>query len=283
MIAVKPRSDLAAYDEEDGLHLYLKEISHFAILTPSQELAIAERIIAGSETAKTALIQANLRLVVSIAKGIQSESLSLLDRIQEGNMGLMHAADKFDPTKGRFTTYATWWIRQHIIRAIADHGRTIRVPVHKMEDVTKMRRVTRRLTMELGRDATTEEIATALHISPEKVRELQAIEQAPLSLDMTYDEEGELSIVMFLEATDDCFASVESSDLRVTIERVLSILPAREQRIIRMRTGFDGPDSTLEEVGQAIGVSRERIRQIEKGIKAQLHAPLQEALLEAVG
>jgi RNA polymerase sigma factor (sigma-70 family) len=199
-------------------------------------------------------------------------------------MGLMHAADKFDPSKGRFTTYATWWIRQHIIRAIADHGRTIRVPVHKMEDVTKMRRVTRRLTMELGRDATTEEIATALHISVEKVRELQAIEQAPLSLDMAWDDDGEVSLMMLLEEAGDCFASVESSDIRVTIERVLATLPPRERAIIRMRTGFDGHALTLEEAGQALGVCRERIRQIEKRVKATLRQPLQEALrLEVAG
>ena len=252
----------------DPVKMYLKEIGRVPLLRPEDEPEIAKRIEAGDEEAKNMLISANLRLVVSIAKKYVGRDMLFLDLIQEGNMGLVKAVEKFDYTKGfKFSTYATWWIRQAITRAIADQARTIRIPVHMVETINKLTRVQRQLIQELGRDPSAEEIAERMEgITPEKVREIQKIALEPVSLETPIGEEDDSHLGDFIEDKDamspDQYANNQL--LKDEINNVLSTLTDREEKVLRLRFGlYDGRTRTLEEVGREFNVTRERIRQIE--------------------
>ena len=251
----------------DPVRMYLKEIGRINLLTSDEEFEYAVRAEQGDEEAKRLLAESNLRLVVSIAKRYVGRGMLFLDLIQEGNIGLMKAVDKFDPTKGyKFSTYATWWIRQAITRAIADQARTIRVPVHMVETINKMARIQRQLTQELNREPTDEEIAKKLGITVEKVREVYKISQDPVSLETPIGEEDDSHLGDFIkdERTmgPEEYATVEM--LKEELKGVLSTLTEREEKVLRLRFGLDdGQCRTLEEVGQIFGVTRERIRQIE--------------------
>ena len=252
----------------DPVKMYLKEIGRVPLLRPEDEPEIAKRIEAGDEEAKNMLISANLRLVVSIAKKYVGRGMLFLDLIQEGNMGLVKAVEKFDYTKGfKFSTYATWWIRQAITRAIADQARTIRIPVHMVETINKLTRVQRQLIQELGRDPSAEEIAERMEgITPEKVREIQKIALEPVSLETPIGEEDDSHLGDFIEDKDamspDQYANNQL--LKDEINNVLSTLTDREEKVLRLRFGlYDGRTRTLEEVGREFNVTRERIRQIE--------------------
>ena len=252
----------------DPVKMYLKEIGRVPLLRPEDEPEIAKRIEAGDEEAKNMLISANLRLVVSIAKKYVGRGMLFLDLIQEGNMGLVKAVEKFDYTKGfKFSTYATWWIRQAITRAIADQARTIRIPVHMVETINKLTRVQRQLIQELGRDPTADEIAARMEgITPEKVREIQKIALEPVSLETPIGEEDDSHLGDFIEDKDamspDQYANNQL--LKDEINSVLSTLTEREEKVLRLRFGlYDGRTRTLEEVGREFNVTRERIRQIE--------------------
>ena len=260
----------------DPVRMYLKEIGRVSLLTGPEEVSLAERIEAGDETAKQELAEANLRLVVSIAKRYVGRGMQFLDLIQEGNMGLMKAVDKFDHTKGfKFSTYATWWIRQAITRAIADQARTIRIPVHMVETINKLIRVQRNLLQELGRDPSPEEIGKELHMAPDKVREVLKIAQEPVSLETPIGEEDDSHLGDFIE--DDVIESpVDYTNrilLREQLDEVMDTLTDREENVLRMRFGLDdGRMHTLEDVGKQFKVTRERIRQIEaKAIKKLRH------------
>ena len=251
----------------DPVRMYLKEIGRINLLTSDEEFEYAKRAEEGDEEAKRMLAESNLRLVVSIAKRYVGRGMLFLDLIQEGNIGLMKAVDKFDPTKGyKFSTYATWWIRQAITRAIADQARTIRVPVHMVETINKLARVQRQLTQELNREPTDEEIAKKLGITVDKVREVYKISQDPVSLETPIGEEDDSHLGDFIrdERTmgPEEYATVEM--LKEELKGVLSTLTEREEKVLRLRFGLDdGQCRTLEEVGQIFGVTRERIRQIE--------------------
>jgi len=262
----------------DPVKMYLKEIGRVPLLKPEDEPEIAKRIEAGDEEAKNILISSNLRLVVSIAKKYVGRGMLFLDLIQEGNMGLVKAVEKFDYTKGfKFSTYATWWIRQAITRAIADQARTIRIPVHMVETINKLTRVQRQLVQELGRDPTAEEISARMDgISPEKVREIQKIALEPVSLETPIGEEDDSHLGDFIEDKDalspDQYANNQL--LKDEINAVLSGLTEREEKVLRLRFGlYDGRTRTLEEVGKEFNVTRERIRQIEAKALRKLKHP----------
>lgn len=260
---------------DDSVRLYLREIGKIPLLKADEELALAQRVVAGDKDAKDKMAEANMRLVVSIAKRYVGRGLDLLDLIQEGNTGLLRAVEKFDPDKGfKFSTYATWWIRQAITRAIADQARVIRIPVHMFETINKLLRTQRRLTQELNREPTNEEIAAAMEMEVEKVEHIMKIKQDIHSLDASVrDDEDDSVLGDFIE--DEDTASPEESAtgqlLKEHVKDMLSGLTEREQKILKLRFGLeDGKSHTLEEVGQEFMVTRERIRQIEAKALAKL-------------
>ena len=261
----------------DPVRMYLKEIGQIKLLTMEEELELADRIIEGDEEAKTILAEANLRLVVSIAKRYVGRGMLFLDLIQEGNIGLMKAVDKFDVSKGyKFSTYATWWIRQAITRAIADQARTIRVPVHMVETINKLNRAHRQLTLELNREPTDEELGKKLNLSVEKIREIYKISQEPVSLETPIGEEEDSHLGDFVP--DERNMSPEdyttNEMLKDEISEILLTLTDREEKVIRLRFGLDdGKPRTLEEVGKIFNVTRERIRQIEAKALRKLRHP----------
>ncbi|HEX6970877.1 MAG TPA: RNA polymerase sigma factor RpoD [Limnochordia bacterium] len=262
---------------DDPVRMYLKEIGRVPLLTAEEEVELAKRIEQGDETARRRLVEANLRLVVSIAKRYVGRGMLLLDLIQEGNLGLIKAVEKFDYRKGfKFSTYATWWIRQAITRAIADQARTIRIPVHMVETINKLIRVERQLVQELGRQPTPEEIAEQMEIPVERVREIQKISQEPVSLETPIGEEEDSHLGDFIP-DDEAPAPAEAASFRMLkeqLEDVLDTLTSREERVLRLRFGLhDGRPRTLEEVGQVFGVTRERIRQIEAKALRKLRHP----------
>ena len=261
----------------DPVRMYLKEIGQIKLLTLEEELALADKINAGDEDAKRTLAEANLRLVVSIAKRYVGRGMLFLDLIQEGNIGLMKAVEKFDVTKGyKFSTYATWWIRQAITRAIADQARTIRVPVHMVETINKLSRIQRQLTLELNREPSEEELAKKMGVTVVKIREIYKISQEPISLETPIGEEEDSHLGDFVP--DERNMSPEdyavNELLKDEISDVLLTLTEREEKVIRLRFGLaDGKPRTLEEVGQLFGVTRERIRQIEAKALRKLRHP----------
>lgn len=262
---------------DDSVRLYLREIGKIPLLSAEEELALAQRVVAGDKKAKDKMAEANMRLVVSIAKRYSGRGLDFLDLIQEGNTGLLRAVEKFDPDKGfKFSTYATWWIRQAITRAIADQARTIRIPVHMVETINKLLRTQRRMTQELNREPTIEELAKELEMEPEKVEYVMKIKQDITSLDAGVGRDGdeEDSVLRdFIEDEDSATPeeSAASQLLKEQVQEILSTLSDREQKIIKMRFGLEnGKSHTLEEVGQEFAVTRERIRQIEAKALAKL-------------
>jgi RNA polymerase primary sigma factor len=262
---------------DDPVRMYLKEIGRVALLKAEQEVHYAKLIEQGDEEAKNQLTEANLRLVVSIAKKYIGRGMSFLDLIQECNMGLIRAVEKFDYHKGyKFSTYATWWIRQAITRAIADQARTIRIPVHMVETINKLVRVSRRLLQELGREPNDEEIADEMGITPEKVREITKVSQDPVSLETPIGEEEDSHLGDFVEDKEATAPSDAASltMLRTEVEDILDTLTPRERRVLQLRFGLiDGHQRTLEEVGKRFGVTRERIRQIEAKALRKLRHP----------
>jgi RNA polymerase primary sigma factor len=275
LIATAEAIDSVSLD--DPVRMYLKEIGRVALLKAEQEVHYAKLIEQGDEEAKNQLTEANLRLVVSIAKKYIGRGMSFLDLIQEGNMGLIRAVEKFDYHKGyKFSTYATWWIRQAITRAIADQARTIRIPVHMVETINKLVRVSRRLLQELGREPNDEEIAEEMGITPEKVREITKVSQDPVSLETPIGEEEDSHLGDFVEDKEATAPSDAASltMLRTEVEDILDTLTPRERRVLQLRFGLiDGHQRTLEEVGKRFGVTRERIRQIEAKALRKLRHP----------
>jgi len=262
---------------DDPVRMYLKEIGRVPLLSAVEEIELAQRVEQGDEEAKRRLAEANLRLVVSIARRYVGRGMVFLDLIQEGNMGLIKAVEKFDYSKGfKFSTYATWWIRQAITRAIADQARTIRIPVHMVETINKLIRVSRQLLQEIGREPTPEEIAAEMEISPEKVREIMKIAQEPVSLETPIGEENDSNLGDFIE-DHEALAPADAAAfelLREQLEEVLDTLTEREENVLRLRFGMDdGRSRTLEEVGKEFGVTRERIRQIEAKALRKLRHP----------
>jgi len=262
---------------DDPVRMYLKEIGRVPLLTAEEEVELAKRMEQGDEEAKRRLAEANLRLVVSIAKRYVGRGMLFLDLIQEGNLGLIKAVEKFDFRKGfKFSTYATWWIRQAITRAIADQARTIRIPVHMVETINKLIRVSRQLLQELGREPLPEEIAKEMDIPVERVREIMKIAQEPVSLETPIGEEEDSHLGDFIE-DEDAPAPAEAASfmlLKEQLEEVLETLTPREEKVLRLRFGLDdGRSRTLEEVGQEFGVTRERIRQIEAKALRKLRHP----------
>ena len=260
---------------DDSVRLYLREIGKIPLLNAEEELELAQRVVAGDKDAKDKMAEANMRLVVSIAKRYVGRGLDLLDLIQEGNTGLLRAVEKFDPDKGfKFSTYATWWIRQAITRAIADQARVIRIPVHMVETINKLLRTQRRLTQELNREPTNEEIAAAMEIEVEKVEHIMKIKQEISSLDASIRDDEEDSVLADFIEDEDTISPEESAAnllLKEDVMGMLSALTEREQKIIRLRFGLeDGRQHTLEEVGHIFNVTRERIRQIEAKALAKL-------------
>ena len=270
--------DLAdSFSTDDPVRMYLKEIGKVPLLTPDEEVALAERMADGDEEAKKRMTEANLRLVVSIAKRYVGRGMLFLDLIQEGNLGLIKAVEKFDHTKGyKFSTYATWWIRQAITRAIADQARTIRIPVHMVETINKTIRVSRQLLQELGHDPSAEEIAAEMAMPVEKVRDILKIAQEPVSLETPIGEEEDSKLGDFLPDEDASEPSEAASFslLREQLEEVLDTLAPREKKVLELRFGIvDGRTRTLEEVGKEFNVTRERIRQIEAKALRKLRHP----------
>jgi RNA polymerase primary sigma factor len=277
-----PKLDLTVEPSLDSLRLYLREIGKVPLLTADQEVYLAKRIERGDMGAKTQMIEANLRLVVSIAKSYLGRGLSFLDLIQEGSLGLIRAVEKFDFRKGfKFSTYATWWIRQAVTRAIADKARTIRIPVHMVEKLNKVVHIERQLVQRLGREPHPEEIAEELEMTVDEVREILRMAQLPVSLEKPIGEEEESSLGDFVpdEQAESPFDTASLSLRREDIEHALSSLPERERQVIELRFGLGGEQPrTLEEVGREFGVTRERIRQIENNTLKKL-----ETLPEAQG
>ena len=270
--------DLAAeYNLDDPVRMYLKEIGQIKLLSAEEEVELAKRVSEGDQSAKNKLTEANLRLVVSIAKKYSGRGLHILDLIQEGNTGLIRAVDKFDWTKGnKFSTYATWWIRQAITRAIADQARTIRVPVHMVEVINKATRCNRKLVQELGREPTVEEIAAELNLPVEKIIEANRTAADTLSLDTPVGDEEDTSIGSFVEdeRTPGPADATSNALLAEALKEILDTLTEREADVLKMRFGmYDGRTHTLEEVGQIFGVTRERIRQIENKAIRKLRHP----------
>ena len=262
---------------DDPVRMYLKEIGRVPLLTAEEEVALAKRMQDGDEEAQKRLAEANLRLVVSIAKRYVGRGMLFLDLIQEGNLGLIKAVEKFDYTKGyKFSTYATWWIRQAITRAIADQARTIRIPVHMVETINKLIRVSRQLLQQLGREPIPEEIAKEMDITVDRVREIMKIAQEPVSLETPIGEEEDSHLGDFIE-DQDAPAPADAASfmlLKEQLEEVLDTLTPREEKVLRLRFGLDdGRARTLEEVGQSFGVTRERIRQIEAKALRKLRHP----------
>ena len=274
---VDPLELAAEYNLDDPVRMYLKEIGQVKLLTADEEIELAKRVSEGDKAAKDRLTEANLRLVVSIAKKYSGRGLHILELIQEGNTGLIRAVDKFDYTKGnKFSTYATWWIRQAITRAIADQARTIRVPVHMVEVINKATRCNRKLVQELGREPTLEEIAAELNLPIEKIIEANRTAADTLSLDMPVGDEEDTTIGSFVE-DDNTPGPVDATSnamLSEALTEILGTLTEREADVLRMRFGmYDGRTHTLEEVGQIFGVTRERIRQIENKAIRKLRHP----------
>ena len=260
---------------DDSVRLFLREIGQIPLLSAEEELALAKQVVEGDKEAKDKMAVANLRLVVSIAKRYVGRGLDLLDLIQEGNTGLLRAVEKFDPDKGfKFSTYATWWIRQAITRAIADQARTIRIPVHMVETINKLLRMQRRLTQYLNREPTNEEIAQAMEIDVDKVEHIMKIKQDISSLDANIRDDEEESVLADFIEDEDTIRPEESANnqlLKEQVKGILSALTEREQKILKLRFGLeDGKQHTLEEVGQEFSVTRERIRQIEAKALAKL-------------
>jgi len=260
---------------DDSVRLYLREIGKIPLLNAEEELALAKKVKSGDKRAKDQMAEANMRLVVSIAKRYVGRGLDLLDLIQEGNTGLLRAVEKFDPDRGfKFSTYATWWIRQAITRAIADQARTIRIPVHMVETINKLLRTQRRLTQELNREPTNEEIAAAMEMEVEKVEHIMKIKQDISSLDASVRDDEEDSVLGDFIEDEDAKTPTESASeqlLKEQVRQILSSLTEREQKILKLRFGLeDGKSHTLEEVGQEFSVTRERIRQIEAKALAKL-------------
>ena len=268
---------------DDPVRMYLKEIGRVPLLTADEEIELARRMEAGDESARHRLEEANLRLVVSIAKRYVGRGMLFLDLIQEGNLGLLKAVEKFDYSKGyKFSTYATWWIRQAITRAIADQARTIRIPVHMVETINKLVRISRQLLQELGRDPHPEEVAREMGISVARVHEIMKIAQEPVSLETPIGEEEDSHLGDFIE-DEAAPAPAEAASfmlLREQLEEVLETLTDREKNVLRLRFGLeDGRSRTLEEVGQSFGVTRERIRQIEAKALRKLRHPSRSKVL----
>ena len=262
---------------DDPVRMYLKEIGRVPLLNAEEEVELAKRIEKGEEEAKRSLAEANLRLVVSIAKRYVGRGMLFLDLIQEGNLGLIKAVEKFDYTKGyKFSPYATWWIRQAITRSIADQARTIRIPVHMVETINKLIRISRQLLQEYGRDPTPEEIAEKMDITEERVREIMKIAQEPISLETPIGEEEDSHLGDFIE-DEEALAPADAASfmlLKEQLEGVLDSLTPREEKVLRLRFGLDdGRSRTLEEVGKEFGVTRERIRQIEAKALRKLRHP----------
>ncbi|MEE8324731.1 MAG: RNA polymerase sigma factor RpoD [Candidatus Humimicrobiaceae bacterium] len=277
-VAIKRKLDLTIKSPtNDPVRMYLKEIGKVRLLTAYEEVQLAKRIEAGDIVAKGCLVEANLRLVVSIAKKYVGRGMLFLDLIQEGNLGLIRAVEKFDYMKGyKFSTYATWWIRQAITRAIADQARTIRIPVHMVETINKLIRVQRQLLQKFGREPTPEEIAKKMEFTPEKVREIMKISQEPVSLETPIGEEEDSHLGDFIEDAEVEAPSDAASFtmLQEQLHEVLNTLNDRERKVIQLRFGLqDGHPRTLEEVGREFGVTRERIRQIESKTLGKLRHP----------
>jgi RNA polymerase primary sigma factor len=272
----KVEIDLTVEPSLDSLRLYLRSIGRVALLTAEQEVALAKRIERGDMVAKQRMIEANLRLVVSIAKSYLGRGLTFLDLIQEGSMGLIRAVEKFDYRRGyKFSTYATWWIRQAVTRAIADKGRTIRIPVHMVEKLNKVVHVERQLVQQLGREPTSEEIAAELETNVREVRDVLRMAQQPVSLEKPIGEEEESELGDFVEdqTAESPFELASERLRRENLRRALAALPEREREVIEMRFGLTGERPyTLEEVGRAFNVTRERIRQIENHTLKKLEA-----------
>ena len=281
-----PELDLTVEPSLDSLRLYLREIGKVSLLTADQEVSLAKRIERGDMLAKQQMTEANLRLVVSIAKGYLGRGLSFLDLIQEGSLGLIRAVEKFDYRKGyKFSTYATWWIRQAVTRAIADKARTIRIPVHMVEKLNRVVHIERQLVQRLGREPRPEEIAAELGMTTDEVREIQRMAQLPVSLEKPIGEEEESELGDFVkdEQAISPFDSATTTLRREDIDRALDSLPERERKVIELRFGLKGEQPcTLEEVGRAFGVTRERIRQIENNTLKKLEGlPEAQALRNA--
>ncbi len=282
----RPVLDLSTRDvSTDTLQQFLREIGRVPLLTGAQEIALAKRIERGDQRAKQHMVEANLRLVVSIAKNYRNQGLPFLDLIQEGTIGLVRAAEKFDHRKGyKFSTYATWWIRQAVARALADKGRTIRMPVHVVEKLNKVARVERRLLAELGRDPSLEELAVAAEVSAEEIEYIRRAGRSPVSLEKPVGEDDESTFGDFIQDTvaprpDEAAEAVMQRDALLGI---LGMLSPRERRVLELRYGLDGNDPrTLDEVGRAISVTRERVRQIENQSLRKLYAMAQAQGIQA--
>ena len=281
----KPEIDLTVEPSLDSLRLYLRSIGRVPLLTAQQEVDLAKRIERGDMIAKTQMVEANLRLVVSIAKGYLGRGLTFLDLIQEGSLGLIRAVEKFDYRRGyKFSTYATWWIRQAVTRAIADKARTIRIPVHMVEKLNRVTHVERQLVQRLGREPEPAEIAAELKVSVREVRDILRVAQMPISLEKPIGDEDESELGDFVadETTEEPFETATENLQRQDIQRALNALPERERQVIELRYGLRGHEPlTLEEVGRAFGVTRERIRQIENNtLKKLKHLPEAQRLRE---
>jgi RNA polymerase primary sigma factor len=270
----KPELDLTVEPSLDSLRLYLRSIGRVELLTAAQEISLAKRIEKGDMNAKRHMVEANLRLVVSIAKGYLGRGLSFLDLIQEGSLGLIRAVEKFDYRRGyKFSTYATWWIRQAVTRAIADKARTIRIPVHMVEKLNRVTHVERQLVQRLGREPEPQEIAEELKITVREVRDILRVAQMPVSLEKPIGDEDESELGDFVadDQTEEPFEAATENLQREDIQRALDALPERERQVIELRYGLRGHEPlTLEEVGRAFGVTRERIRQIENNTLKKL-------------
>jgi RNA polymerase primary sigma factor len=282
----KAEVDLTVEPSLDSLRLYLRSIGRVALLTAAEEVTLAKRIERGDMNAKQHMVEANLRLVVSIAKGYLGRGLTFLDLIQEGSLGLIRAVEKFDYRRGyKFSTYATWWIRQAVTRAIADKGRTIRIPVHMVEKLNKVIHVERQLVQQLGREPTPDEIAGELECSAHEVRDILRLAQQPVSLEKPVGEEEDSALADFVEdsSAESPFEVASEALRKENVCRVLAALPRREREVIEMRFGIaGGRPRTLEEVGRAFSITRERVRQIENRTLKKLQAlPEAQRLREA--